>query len=88
MNIKTRCKLSLFLLKNIELFPHKWYIQITLEGGKRMKQEKPILIYQKNADIEKNRVIIPKFFVDKFGRQFYMEIYEDRIVLKPIKKGE
>lgn len=53
-----------------------------------MKEEKPILIYQKNADIEKNRVIIPKFFVDKYGRQFYMEIYEDKIVLKPIKKGE
>lgn len=50
--------------------------------------EKPILIYQKNADKEMNRVIIPKFFVDKYGRQFYMEIYEDKIVLIPVKKGE
>lgn len=53
-----------------------------------MENEKPILIFQKNADKELNRVIIPKFFIDKYGRQFYMEIYEDKIVLKPIKKGE
>lgn len=48
--------------------------------------EQPKLIFQKNADKEMNRIIIPKFFVDKFGRQFYMEIYEDKIILKPIKK--
>lgn len=50
--------------------------------------EKPILIYQKNADIEKNRVIIPKRFIEKYGRQFYMEVYEDKIILKPIKSEE
>lgn len=50
--------------------------------------EQPILIYQKNADIEKNRVIIPKHFIDEHGRQFRMEIYEDKIILKPIKKGD
>lgn len=50
--------------------------------------EQPILIFQKNADIEKNRVIIPKVFIEKFGRQFSMEVYEDKIILKPIKKGE
>ena len=53
--------------------------------------EKPKLIFQKNADKEMNRVIIPKFFIDKFGRQFYMEIFEDKIVLKPIninKRGK
>jgi len=53
-----------------------------------VENEKPMLIYLKNADIEKNRIIIPKAFVDKFGRQFYMEIYEDKIILRPIKKGE
>lgn len=47
--------------------------------------EKPILIYQKNADKEKNRVIIPKTFINKYGRQFYMEIYNDKIIIKPIK---
>lgn len=50
--------------------------------------EKPILIFQKNVDKTLNKMVIPKFFVDKFGRSFYMEIYEDKIILKPIKKGE
>ena len=45
--------------------------------------EQPKLIYQKNADKVFNRVIIPKFFIDKYGRQFYMEVYEDKIILKP-----
>ena len=53
-----------------------------------MKEEKPILIFQKTADIEKNRVIIPKAFINKHNRYFSMEVYEDKIVLKPIKKGE
>lgn len=53
-----------------------------------MENEKPRLIFQKNVDKSLNKMVIPKFFVDKFGRQFYMEIYEDKIVLKPIKKGE
>lgn len=50
--------------------------------------EQPKLIYQKNADIKMNRIIIPKPFIEKHGRQFYMEIFEDKIVLKPIKKGD
>ena len=50
--------------------------------------EQPKLIYQKNADKELNRVIIPKTFIEKHGRQFYMEIFDDKIILKPIKKGE
>jgi len=48
--------------------------------------EKPKLIFQKTADKEKNRIIIPKFFIDKHGRQLYMEIYEDKIILKPIRE--
>lgn len=50
--------------------------------------EKMILRLQKNADKEKNRIIIPKQFVAKWGNQFYMEVYEDKIVLVPIKEGE
>ena len=49
--------------------------------------EKPIITYQKNADKEKNRIIIPKVFIDNWGREFYMEIYQDKIVLRPIRKG-
>lgn len=50
--------------------------------------DKPIFIYQKNADKTTNKVRIPKFIIDKWGNQFYMEIFEDKITLKPIKKGE
>ena len=51
-------------------------------------QEKPLLIYQKNADPVRNRIIIPQAFIDKYGREFSMEIYKNKIVLIPIKKGE
>lgn len=50
--------------------------------------EKPLMIFQKNADNERNRVIIPKQFIEKWGKTFSMEIYPDKIVLIPIKKGE
>ena len=50
--------------------------------------EKPQLIYQKNADKEKNRVIIPQAFINKYGRQFYMEVYKDKIILRPLKSKE
>lgn len=48
--------------------------------------EKPKLIFQKNADKELNRVIIPKFFIEKHGRNFYMEIFDNKIILKPINE--
>lgn len=50
--------------------------------------EKPKLIYQKNADKLRNRIIIPQSFIDKNGYEFIMEVYKDKIVLKPTKKGE
>lgn len=50
--------------------------------------EKPNLIYQKNADKLRNRIIIPQNFIDEYGREFIMEIYKDKIILKPIKKGK
>ena len=46
------------------------------------------LIFQKNADKKLNRIIIPKFFIEQNGNQFYMEVYKDYIKLIPIKKGE
>lgn len=48
--------------------------------------EKPTLIIQKNADRTTNKMIIPKYVISKFGNQFYMEIYEDKVILIPIKK--
>lgn len=47
----------------------------------------PILRLMKNAERTTNKITLPKVAVEKFGKQFYMEIYEDKIVLIPIKKG-
>lgn len=50
--------------------------------------EKPKLILQKNAEKSMNKIVIPKAFIIKHGNKFYMEVYENKIVLIPIKKGE
>lgn len=50
--------------------------------------EKPILVYEKNADKTTNKMIIPKAIIQQWGNKFLMEIYADKIILKPIKKGE
>ena len=52
-----------------------------------MGEDRPITC-MKRADAKFNRVIIPKFFIDKNGRDFYMEVYKDRIILIPVKKEE
>ena len=44
--------------------------------------------FQKKADKTTRKMIIPKAIVEQWGNQFYMEIYKDKIVLLPIKKGE
>ena len=49
-------------------------------------EEKPILIYEKSAEPLSHKIIIPKKFVEKWGLYYYMELYEDKIILKPIKK--
>lgn len=50
--------------------------------------EKPIMVFQKNADKTTNKMIIPKAVIEQWGNQFYMEIYQDKIVLRPVEKGE
>ena len=52
-----------------------------------------MLRFMKRADKERNRIIIPKFIIDKYGKDFYLEVYEDGTMkLIPIKneqkKGE
>lgn len=50
-----------------------------------------ILRFMKRADKERNRIIIPKFIIDKFGRDFYLEVYEDgtmKLIPVKSKKGE
>lgn len=41
----------------------------------------------KRADV-RNFIGIPKKVAEKFGKEYYMEIYEDKIILIPIKKGK
>lgn len=48
-----------------------------------------MLRFLKHADKVRNRIIIPKFIIDKYGRDFYLEVYPDGMMkLIPIKKGE
>ena len=46
-----------------------------------------ILRYMKRADISRNRILIPKPIIDKFGREVYMDINlkDGVITLTPIK---
>ena len=48
--------------------------------------EKPKLILQKNAEKSMNKIVIPKAFITKWGNQFYMEVYDNKIVLLPMKE--
>lgn len=48
-------------------------------------ENQPILIYQKNVDKTLNRILMPKKVIEMFGRKFYMKVYQDKIVLEPIK---
>lgn len=49
--------------------------------------EKAILRLPKNTEKTTNKMRLPKFFIEIWGRNYYMEIYEDYIKLIPIKKG-
>lgn len=49
--------------------------------------EKPVMVLQKNVENNTNKIRLPKVIVEQWGKEFYMEIYEDKIVLKPVKKG-
>lgn len=53
---------------------------------------KKLFTLLKHADKLKNRIIIPKFIIEKYGHDFYLEIYDDETMkLVPVnkeKKGE
>ena len=55
-----------------------------------MQNEELVLRFQKNVDNTHNKLVIPKFFVDKWGKSFIMEVNNETgiIVLKAIKKEE
>jgi hypothetical protein len=50
------------------------------------------LRFMKRVEKNKNRIIIPKFIVDKFGRDYYLEVNPEdgsmKLIPVKIKKGE
>ena len=46
----------------------------------------PKEILQKKADVSKQRIILPLWFVNKNGYYYTMKVYEDKIILIPDKK--
>ena len=53
---------------------------------KQEVEDKPILIYMKHAEPKTHKMIIPKTFIEQYGLDFTMEIYRNKIILKPIEK--
>ena len=53
---------------------------------------KTIFTFMKRAEKDKNRIIIPKFIIDNYGRDFILEVLEDGsmklIPIKIEKKGK
>ena len=50
---------------------------------------KTLLRFYKKVEKNKNRIIIPKCIIDKYGREYYIELLEDETIrLVPTKKGE
>lgn len=50
--------------------------------------EQPIMRLIKNVEKKQGKVVVPRAALNKWGTQFYMEIYKDHIKLIPVKKGE
>jgi hypothetical protein len=47
---------------------------------------KTLFRFMKRADKSLNRIVIPKFIIEKYGRDFYLDILEDGTMkLIPIK---
>lgn len=51
------------------------------------KEPKVLFTFTKRADKQLNRILIPKFIIDTYGRDFYLKIYDDgSMKLIPITK--
>lgn len=53
-----------------------------------MVEKKPVFTFQKNVDRSTSKIIIPKFIVNQWGATYTMEVYDDCIVLRPVKKED
>ena len=48
--------------------------------------ERLIVKLIKRAEKSKNKIVIPKEVIDRLGRDYFLEVYEDYMKLVPIKK--
>ena len=70
--------------KTIEYIKIVWY---NLDNERRIDTMKLIKKWFKKTDDTRNRMVIPKLLVKKYGREFYLEWYEEDIIkIVPIKK--
>lgn len=53
-----------------------------------MNKEQPILRFFKRIMKSKSFLYIPKEIINKFGYEYYLEVYSDRIELRPYKKNK
>lgn len=49
--------------------------------------KEPIYRFFKKTQGRLNYIYLPKFVVEKFGNQYYMEVYENKIILLPYPQG-
>lgn len=52
------------------------------------KEPKVLFTFFKKADKQLNRILIPKFIIDTYGRDFYLKIYDDGTMMLIPKKNE
>lgn len=52
-----------------------------------MNKEQPILRFFKRIMRSKSFLYIPKEIINTFGYDYYLEVYSDRIELRPYKKN-
>lgn len=58
---------------------------IIMRGGNM----KTLFTFYKKADKTMNRILLPKFIIEKYGREFYLDIMEDEtIILRPKNKNK
>lgn len=43
-------------------------------------------VLRKHADLSRHKIIIPKYYIEKFGSEYIMECYKDYMILKPVKE--
>lgn len=52
------------------------------------KEPKVLFTFYKKADKVLNRILIPKFIIDTYGRDFYLKVYDDGSMMLIPKKNE